>query len=284
VRPLLVKGVFAPLGAAPDGDSIRFLAHDPTLWRFVYGDLVATSGAVQVRLEGIDAPETHYPSGGRLHRQTAAAARPAARSLLSLLGFCTVHRRPDETVVACGPPWREGFVLARGADRYGRCVALAFPGAIDRPDGSAIAVDEALGRRSANYRLLELGLVYPAFYATLSPALRSSFARAAVRARGRGLGIWARDASTRGVSVHEAPERALLLPRLFRYLADCRTRAGATDYRSAAELARFSGTRPERVHVLSRGVTTTFDRLLSMEGDRVALNAPPEDLVFAGRL
>lgn len=279
-----MKGMFEPLGACSDGDSIRFRAGDPSLWRFLYRDVAAKCGTVQVRLEGIDAPETHYASGGRLYRQAAAASRAAARELLAFLGFAKVHRRGDETVVACGPRACQGFLLARGADRYGRCVALAFPGAIDRPDGSALAVDEALGRRSGNYHLLALGLAYPAFYATLPPTLRALFSRAVVAARTAGIGIWPRDASARGVSVREPPGSALLLPRLFRVLVDWHMRTGSDAPGCAADAARFASARAERVHILSRGLTTTFDRVLRTDGDLIALDAFPEDLVFAGRL
>ena len=65
----LIKGTFHVVGFSPDGDSMMFKAANPAHWsklgdenRDVFAAKLAASenGAVQLRLQGIDALETHY--------------------------------------------------------------------------------------------------------------------------------------------------------------------------------------------------------------------------------
>lgn len=62
----LIQGHYRIVHAAPDGDSIKFYTNNPGLWQ---GPGVRTNhaGGAQLRLDGIDALETHYqPKGGSL--------------------------------------------------------------------------------------------------------------------------------------------------------------------------------------------------------------------------
>jgi len=285
---VLIKGCYEPLGSACDGDSIRFRADDPALWRLVYPAVRAPSRSAQLRLEAIDAPETHYAAGGRMYRQHPALARAAAGELLAWLGFETVHRRADETVLSCGPREARGYVLTRFADRYGRCVALVFRGAIDAADGSALPVDEDVCRESANFHLLATGFAYPTFYSMLPVPVREAFGDAAASARSRQLGLWPADATQRGVvpallgAQTDAAGNDVVLPKLFRRLADwMATAEGAV---GTTGLREFVAARPERVTLPLRGQTTTFDRLLDIADGRIALATAPEELVFHERL
>jgi hypothetical protein len=128
---LCLAGTYRIVATEPDGDSIRFYPDDPAQWERVPGPHAvqtnANSGA-QIRLDGIDALETHYsPRGaGPLH-QPLALAHDAAAELLRWLGFRGVQRDGEE-VTAATPDRLPGFLLTRGADLYGRCVALAGRG------------------------------------------------------------------------------------------------------------------------------------------------------------
>jgi len=68
----MITGEFRVLGTQPDGDSVRFYPDDPDAWsRTGVRARVNPSGGVQLRLDAIDAVETHYtpPKGtGRLHQ------------------------------------------------------------------------------------------------------------------------------------------------------------------------------------------------------------------------
>ncbi|MEU9482551.1 hypothetical protein AB0D83_02590 [Streptomyces decoyicus] len=61
----------------------------------------AADGHVNVRLEGIDALETHYIGNyGQEEHQPLPYAHAAADELLNWLGFANIQRSPNETVTA----------------------------------------------------------------------------------------------------------------------------------------------------------------------------------------
>jgi len=93
----------ATTGAQPDGDSIRFTPDDPAQWDLITGTRVKrnASGAAQLRLDAIDALETHYGTP-RTH-QPLDLAHAAAAELLDWLGFSNVVRGQDETVHPAAP-------------------------------------------------------------------------------------------------------------------------------------------------------------------------------------
>src|SRR3954454_7181569 len=161
----LVKGHYRIVGASPDGDSVRFYPHDPGVWEAA-GIVVRTNstGGVQLRLDAIDALETHYtpPHGRSPWRAPADLGRGAppadlgdgaAATLLDLLGFQSVVRDERGYVTSATPEQTPGYILTRFADKYGRAVATAFPGgrrgrAID---GNSIYLDIDELHRSVNY-------------------------------------------------------------------------------------------------------------------------------------
>jgi endonuclease YncB( thermonuclease family) len=131
-----IPGVYKVVGASPDGDSVRFYADDPTVYE--RGGLrvrLNARGGAQLRLDAVDALETHYtpPRSRHTWHQPAALAHAASDALLTSLGFSGVERAEDGTVTASTPETTRGYILTRFADVYGRPVAFAFPG--DREDG-----------------------------------------------------------------------------------------------------------------------------------------------------
>src|SRR5438552_3706059 len=86
---LAIHGRFVIVGGEPDGDSARFIADEPGHFRqLVRGERVKPSlrdGSVQLRLEGLDAPELHYFS---VSQPLAGVARDG---LLHALGFAEVQ-------------------------------------------------------------------------------------------------------------------------------------------------------------------------------------------------
>ena len=97
----LIAGSFRITGAQPDGDSIRFKPDDPAKWDLITGPNRVkrnASGAAQLRLDAIDALETHYGTP-RTH-QPLGLAHAAAAELLDWLGFSNVVRAQDETVTS----------------------------------------------------------------------------------------------------------------------------------------------------------------------------------------
>jgi endonuclease YncB( thermonuclease family) len=82
----LIKGEYRVVGAAPDGDSIRFYPDAADAWeRAGLNVRPNAAGGAQLRLEGIDALETHYtPAVGDLRNlhQPHDLGRAAAAELL----------------------------------------------------------------------------------------------------------------------------------------------------------------------------------------------------------
>jgi hypothetical protein len=89
----LIAGSFRITGAQPDGDSIRFTPDDPANWDLIRGSQVKrnASGAAQLRLDAIDALETHYGTP-RTH-QPLDLGRPCRDLMAHLRSHC---RRPVE--------------------------------------------------------------------------------------------------------------------------------------------------------------------------------------------
>jgi len=77
---------------------------------------------VQLRLDAIDALETHYtpPHAAGEWRQPAGLGQGAGAALLEGLGFDQVTRDEHGTVTAAEPAQTEGYILTRFADEYGR--------------------------------------------------------------------------------------------------------------------------------------------------------------------
>jgi endonuclease YncB( thermonuclease family) len=181
----LIAGSYRITGASPDGDSIRFYPTDPQIWsRAGIAAKANAGGGVQLRLDAIDALETHYtpPHAPTPWRQPAALGEGAAEALLDLLGFTSVTRDDRGYVTSATPTETPGYMLTRFADKYGRPVAMAFPGTRNggADDGGSVYLDVDELRRSVNYQLLTAGWVYPTFYSKLYIDLRADLAAAAV--------------------------------------------------------------------------------------------------------
>ena len=186
----VIKGTFRPKGAQPDGDSIRFVPDNPEEWKLLDGEHPVkrnASGAAQLRLDGIDALETHYtPRHGTRTHQPLALADAASAELLAWLGFTGVQRDSNETVTASDQDSVPGFILTRSADLYGRCISFVGRGEPPAPSGSQAFVDVDVLRRTANHHLLEVGLAYPTYYRDLFPELRDEFTATVVACQGDG--------------------------------------------------------------------------------------------------
>ena len=280
---LCLAGTYRIVASEPDGDSIRFYPDDPAQWERVPGvhavQTNATGGA-QIRLDGIDALETHYsPRGsGPLH-QPLQLAHQAGDELLRWLGFRGVQRDGEE-VTAATPDRLAGFLLTRGADLYGRCVALAGRGDPPGRSGAQVNVNLTLLRRTANHRLMATGLAYPTFYLKLFPDLRRELAKQAQQARPK-TGVWALDRTQKGIevkSLETLTDDAVIMPKLFRRLVDYLTLND--DDPALTGFPAYLAQREDRVFILSTGHYTGFDYVVEVKKQIVRLTTAPEDLVF----
>ncbi|MET8289437.1 nuclease [Streptomyces sp. NPDC005132] len=281
---LLIKGFYDIKGSQPDGDTVHFTADDPAEWSLVGGGLGravehSVTGRAKLRLDAIDALETHY-GANRVH-QPLQFAHAARDELLGWLGFTDVQRGPDEGVTATTPDTVPGFVLTRGTDVHGRCIALAGRGTPPGTSGLEIDVDSTVLRTTVNHRLLTEGLVYPMFYRSLFTSLRAEMATVAKEARDAGRGLWPSDVTTTGAKITglaSLTDDVVLLPKLFRRLVDY-LQLGTMPLPCFPAFLAGVG---DRFSILSTG-----DRCLSLHrvvetanGQTVGMTHPPEDLLF----
>lgn len=277
---LCLRGRLVVIGKQPDGDSIRFVPDTPAL----LGDLrrarrirPSRDGSVQLRLEGIDAPETHYQG------QAQALADPARDRLLALCGFRSVRHR-DQEVIAAEPAERPAAVLAQMADANGRPVALLLTDGRLPADGSYTAVDDALLARTVNADLLADGSAYLTLYDSAAPPLRAALRALAAKARKAGLGVWDADATSAFTLLDQAsigPQGELVVPKLFRRCTDyLRTR---TPGETLVHWLRTHGdpARPEDDLVVIGGrFTVHLSDLVEQRNDEITFTADLLDLVF----
>lgn len=281
-----VHGRVIVAGKRPDGDSVRFAPDAPDR----FADLARShrvrpsqeDGTVQLRLEGLDAPELHY---GNAAQPLGAASREA---LLGMLGFDRVDFGPDGCkAVAAWPEAVPATVLTRAADANGRIVAFVLPGAPRLPDGEPVGVDDALLARTANHRMVAAGHAYFLAYTSLAGPHRRALRTAAQAARGQGLGVWGEDRTWEFELTGPdplGPAGQLVMPKLFRrctdYLQACDRgfRGTLADWLVASRSSRQRD-EDDRVMVGDR-YETRLSELLLLRNRRVALQADPLDLTF----
>ncbi|GAA1361535.1 nuclease [Streptomyces beijiangensis] len=285
---LVIEGTYRVIGARPDGDSVRFYPTDPGRWDLVPGPHKVErnrTGGAQLRLDAIDALETHYiPAHGHELHQPPPFAQGAADALTAWLGFTAVEHDGRGTITAAQPAQSPGFILTRGADMYGRCIALAGRGPAPGADGGWLRVDVELLRQTANHQQLADGLAYPTYYTKLYVDLRAALTTVVQEARIAAKGLWPDDTTTTGGKIDglvSLTESVVLLPKLFRRLADYLV-LGAGDP-SLAGFKAFLDQRADRVLILSTGEFTGLSTVVEVTEQTVRLSHPPEDLVFEER-
>jgi endonuclease YncB( thermonuclease family) len=289
VMPMLtIEGTYRVIGAAPDGDSVRFTPNDPAQWDLVGGPHTVrrnASGGAQLRLDGIDALETHYPTSGGIVHQPLEFGHQAATGLLDWLGFSGVTRDEAEKVTAATPDQVPGYILTRTADIYGRCVALAGRGAAPAASGGNVHVSPELVAETINYQQLVSGVAYPTFYRKLYPDLRAAMTEAAAAARAAGTGLWSQDVTNSGADLTEGvaalADKAVVLPKLFRRLTDYYGLNHGDP--SLAGFAAYLAQRNDRVLILPAGHWTSLDTAIDVAGQTIRLTTAPENLVFDER-
>jgi endonuclease YncB( thermonuclease family) len=276
-----ISGSFHILGAQPDGDSIHFTPDDPNDWNLITGQNRVKhnhNGTAQLRLDAIDALETHY--GTPPAHQPLTLAHAAADELVKWLGFSDVTRKPNETVTTSTPETVPGFILTRQADQYGRCVSFVGRGQAPDDSGSSVFVDPAVIRTTANHHLAATGLAYPTYYRSLFADLRNELTSVVEEAREGKLGVWAQDATTSGATVtgiESLSDDVVIVPKLFRRLVEY-LRLGDP---SLEGFPAFLDQHADRFFILSTGHSTTgLDAVIEINGDVIRMTHPIEDLVF----
>ncbi|MFI7125142.1 lamin tail domain-containing protein [Nonomuraea sp. NPDC050153] len=274
-------------GPEPDGDTVKFLPDSPALVealprRSGHPPKINRRG-VSVRLEAIDALETHFEE---THQQLAGA--DAARDeLLRLLGFTNVRYWDDlpNKVRSADQDSIRGHVLTNGVDANGRLIGFAYAGDHPGADGASVFLDPPLADASVNGTLLAGGLVYPAFYATLPAELRTHLAEVSQAARRKAAGIWpGSTADPNGAATVTGLADAELLvmwPKLFRRLVPYFA-AGFTDFDGFdAWLRADPVNRDDEVFLLGKLERGNLHDVVKGAGQQIQLTVWPEDFIIA---
>jgi endonuclease YncB( thermonuclease family) len=267
---LVLHGAFVIEGKQPDGDSIRFRPDDLNLLqKLKRANRIEPSkdGTVQLRLEGIDAPELHYEN----------VAQPFSKeprdALLTWFGFTDVTYTPKGLQVKTSNPKSvRGAILAQAAEVYGRPISYAL---LERDtkqleDGSRITVSTDLLSRTINAHMLETGMAYYTVYSSQPLEHRTAFQAITETARREKRGVWAVDTTNEFMlsTLEDVTEKQVILPKLFRravvYFQD-REKKGFT-----GTLADWFATYPDRDDRLEvNGRLTKLSSILEVDGDRV---------------
>jgi endonuclease YncB( thermonuclease family) len=278
---LVLHGVFMIEGKQPDGDSIRFRPDQPELLqKLKRADRIEPSnkdGTVQLRLEGIDAPELHYEN----------VAQPFSKeprdALLSWFGFSSVTYTPKGLQVkTSSPKLVRGTILAQAAEVYGRPVSYALlerdTGKLE--DGSRITVSTDLLSRTINAHMLETGMAYYTVYSSQPAEHRAQFRAITETAQREKRGVWATDGTNEFTlsTLEDVTEKQLILPKLFRravvYFQDHEKSFDGT-------LADWFATYPDRDDRLEIGERRTkLSSILEVNGDRVRVMTDFLDVVL----
>lgn len=225
---VVIQGTYRIIGFQPDGDSIRFAPHNVGLVNALPNrtTTLQPGKSIQLRLECIDALETHFSSGSpRLTHQPMPLGMAAREALLTLLGFSQVQWSADlKVVTGCLADDRPGYILTKTFDSYGtRPVAYAFAGPLPAgvADGDSKFLDAVWLQLSANYAMVRGGFAYPMYYEGAFHDIRAAFDSgvAAARAAGGANTIWPSDVTLGGFVI--PPDTNLthnfaLWPKLFR--------------------------------------------------------------------
>lgn len=276
----LIKGTFHVKGYSPDGDSIRFRDKDSANWKKLSGPVVGLNALehAQLRIEAVDALETHYEG----HHQPLKQAKAAGRFLLSTLGIHEVVWDGPQSIVVKAEDGTEGYILARTTESYRRPVAFVFAGVTEEKDGKEVLLDASMLKESLNYKLVARGLAYPTYYNGLFSDLRIAFTDAMSKAREEGKGVWPSDETTKGFSVSDLgtlTDEVSILPKLFRRIMDYMGAGGKIDgfkdhlMKNCDPLVRI-----REAHF------TRLDAIVEVNGNTVKMTEPPENLIFVDKV
>lgn len=277
----VIKGSFHVVGYSPDGDSVKFMADDPSKWSLLDGSSVALNGRghAQLRLESIDSLETHYQG----EHQPLNLAFKAMKFLLKGLKITNVQLNANRTRVVSANDGKRGYIISRAVERNHRPISFVYSGEPDLPDWTPVFLDINRLKQSLNYKSIAAGMSYPTYYEGFFSDLRAAMNQASAQARAAGFGIWARDRTNTGFAVPDLAaieDTHVILPKLFRRLASFLDGGGVVsgfiDYLDSLneDVAIVGSPNFPGTHF------THFDTLIEIIGNVVRLTEMPEHLIF----
>ena len=271
----VIKGTFHVKGFEPDGDSIRFRADNEANWNwsgFAWSNAKSKSTKKkQLRIEGIDALETHYEDA----KQPPAFAIAALERMLELIGITDVEYNLLVTTIISAKDAVPGWIASSSVDTFDRPISFVFPASTNLVDGAELALKKIPLRESINHKLAEEGIVYPTFYSTMGPELIDAFQKVFVRTKKKRMGLWAVDRTSgfRLWNVNTIQEDVIIMPKLFRRLIAFFNNAG-----DLTTFKQYLATHPDPIS--TPGGEKLLAEILEINGNRYGLKYSPEEIVF----
>jgi endonuclease YncB( thermonuclease family) len=241
----LIKGrLIVRQRQSPDGDSMRFVANDMSLFetlpRFSQPSIANGEESYQLRFQAIDAPELHYGGAEQPH------GLESRNGLLKWLGVDSSDW--DWAVAPSGFEWeREAAILCDGFEGHGRPIAFVLKSQ-DGEDGADIKLTPSLLAETYNHHAVKVGLAYLGIYSGgLSFEIQSNLVSTYKKAKSSRLGIWKLD-RTRRFTVNTlddiGPEEgSLIYPKIFRRCVDALRWAGG-EFEPGRDVDDFLAERP----------------------------------------
>lgn len=272
----VLAGTFHVKGFQPDGDSIRFQANKPENWDFfAWGsEAEKNNKKKQLRIESIDAMETHYEG----YHQPRPFALAALESLLELLNINSVTYSLSVTQIVDADDGKAGYIASAATDRFGRPVSYVFPKSAKLTD-SAIMDSETLPiEKSINFLLAREGLVYPTFYTTTDRIFAEKIRAVIARARKTKRGLWSIDRTPDFMlwDIRTIQEDVLLMPKLFRRLVNFFDR-----YAEFGKLEEYMAKQRDNLVLWDGTKKRSLADLMTISGRRLRMKTPIEDILFS---
>lgn len=268
----IIKGTFHVKGYQPDGDSIRFRADNEAHWAFFPN--ADNDKKRQLRIEAIDALETHYEG----YHQPLPFAISALERLLAVIGIKNVKYSLSVTHIVDADDATPGFIASAAMDRFSRPISFLFPPSASLTDGAELDVDQLPLEQSVNYLLLREGLVYPTFYTSTEKPVLDKFRTATERARIAGRGLWAIDRTSDFTiwDTRTIQDSVMILPKLFRRLVGFFDR-----YQDFKELPAYMIKQRDDLQLVDNPMPRSLASLMTIKGRRLKLKVPVDDILFS---
>jgi hypothetical protein len=272
----VIAGTFHIKGFQPDGDSIRFQADNQANWDFFNWKTEAGKLAKkkQLRVEAIDALETHYEG----YYQPRAFALAALESLLELLQITSVTYSLSLTQVVAANDGKSGFIASATTDPFERPVSYVFPKDAELTDGLIVDSETLPVEKSVNFQLAREGLVYPTFYTTTDRVFAEKIRAVVARARATKRGIWSIDRTSDFtlLDIRTLQEDNLIMPKLFRRLV------GFYDkYSDFNKLPEYMKKQKDNLVLWDGTKKKSLADLMTFDGRRMQMKTPIEDILFS---
>ncbi|MFK7770934.1 MAG: hypothetical protein AB8F94_02300 [Saprospiraceae bacterium] len=273
----IIKGTFHVRGYSPDGDSIRFAADNRDHWDFLEWKTTKDKKKVkkQLRIEAIDALETHYSD----LRQPNAFAIAALERMLELINITEVDYNLLVTKITAANDGTPGYIATSHIDVFGRPISYVFPADADLEDGAEILAANLPFKQSINYILVKEGIVYPTFYTTTEPVAVDLFFQRTRYSRRSRRGIWAIDRSMgfKLWNVETIQRDVVIFPKLFRRFASFFSHR--SDINTFMDFLKDN---PDPIR-LRNGTVTNLRSLMYKDGNKYGLLVEPEFFNFIPR-